>query len=365
MVKKIFYPNSDKVLTELRLSESGKQWFVSYWVSGKRQKKYGSLNSEPEIAKRYLIAEELFRDIESELLSNIPPSAAIVELEKVIDEFIQSKSKFWRKKTLQTYRSKCTCLITWIKEQKLTDFTQDDAHAFEEHLRNKVSKSTFNEYVRIFGVIWKKLFPSKANLFLDMETYKGNHKVPALYFQAHQRKRIASSMQDKEPYLWLFVQFIFYSFIRPGEIRLLKVGDIYPEECKILVRAEIAKNKKRQFVHIPKPLMASILESNILDFSPNFYLFSTSHQPSPDPMGSRYMAIRHQKLITSLGFDTNLYKLYSWKHTGAVACYKAGMKLKDLQLQMRHASIEETDGYLRSIGINDVATDIDAIFPEI
>lgn len=356
-----------KILLQDFGGNAGKDWYIEYYQEKKRIRIKGGMNKEKDATKR--------RDIANAMITNLcaslglewgdAPMSKIEKIKSAIYAYIEGNSHLWRKKTIQSYRSKCTVLIQYIEDMGLKDFGEKESVEFETYLRKKLAKSTFNEYVRIFGVIWGTIFKDRINPFKTISPYKGNHKTPALYFQTHQRKRIADTMQDKEPYLWLFVQFIYYSFIRPGEIRLLTVGDIYPEERKILVRAEIAKNKKRQFVHVPKPLMTAIFESDVLSYPSNYYLFSTKHQPAPEPMGTRYMAIRHQKLIKGMGFDINCYKLYSWKHTGAVACYRAGMKLKDLQLQMRHASIEETDGYLRSIGINDVASDIDAIFPEI
>lgn len=45
------------------------------------------------------------------------------------------------------------------------------------------------------------------------------------------------------------------------------------------------------------------------------------------------------------------YTLYSWKHTGAIALYNKTKDIKKIMAQMRHASISETDNYLRDLGI--------------
>lgn len=369
MVKKIFSRGTTELLTELRLADGGgdvsKQWYVCYWIDGKRYKKYGGLNSLPTKELRYELAKTMFSEIEKELQAAVPKSKKITQLQVDIEMFIEQRKPLWRKKTIQTYVSKCTILKNWIDENRIRDWNKESAERFERYLRATVAKSTFNEYVRIFDWIFKELYPGKETYFAGMKKYSGDIKTPALYFQQYQRKRLAKIFQEEEPYLWLFIQFIFYAFIRPGELRLLKVGDIFIEERKILVRAEIAKNKRRQFVQIPNPLFSAILESNLLSYPEDYYLFSSCLEPGPKPIGQRYMSSRHQTLLKKHGFDTTKHKLYSWKHTGAVACYKAGMKIKDLQLQMRHASIEETDGYLRSLGIDDVAANIVDIFPEI
>jgi integrase len=63
-------------------------------------------------------------------------------------------------------------------------------------------------------------------------------------------------------------------------------------------------------------------------------------------MGSRF-----RKLTRDLNLSKD-YTLYSWKHSGVVAAYKAGIDIKTIQSQCRHQSLEQTDIYLKSLGLN-------------
>jgi integrase len=49
-----------------------------------------------------------------------------------------------------------------------------------------------------------------------------------------------------------------------------------------------------------------------------------------------------------LGLPTS-YKFYRWKHTGAMMANNSGMTVKDIQMQMRHHSLDETDKYLKKM----------------
>ncbi|WP_133121553.1 hypothetical protein [Raineya orbicola] len=40
-----------------------------------------------------------------------------------------------------------------------------------------------------------------------------------------------------------------------------------------------------------------------------------------------------------------------WKHTGVVAYYKAGAGIKFIQTQCRHSSLDETNRYLKDLGL--------------
>ena len=80
-------------------------------------------------------------------------------------------------------------------------------------------------------------------------------------------------------------------------------------------------------------------------------------------MATSYFLSKFRKALKSLGFGTE-YLLYSWKHTGAVACVRAGASLKELQIQLRHHSLEEVDKYIRQLGVNDLR-DLEGRFPGI
>ena len=59
------------------------------------------------------------------------------------------------------------------------------------------------------------------------------------------------------------------------------------------------------------------------------------------------------------------YTLYSWKNTGAVMMYKEGVKMKYISLYMGHSSIEITDEYFKSLGIDDVMDEVKIKYPKI
>ena len=63
------------------------------------------------------------------------------------------------------------------------------------------------------------------------------------------------------------------------------------------------------------------------------------------------MGERFRKLIKALNLGKD-YTLYSWKHSGVVVAYKAGIDIKTIQSQCRHKSLEQTDIYLKSLGLS-------------
>jgi len=62
------------------------------------------------------------------------------------------------------------------------------------------------------------------------------------------------------------------------------------------------------------------------------------------------MGYRFRKLVKELNLGKD-YTLYSWKHSGVVAAYNAGVDIKTIQGQCRHQGLEQTDIYLKSLGL--------------
>ncbi|BDS13105.1 hypothetical protein [Aureispira anguillae] len=78
-------------------------------------------------------------------------------------------------------------------------------------------------------------------------------------------------------------------------------------------------------------LFFPIVERKVRGRNPNHYLFPGVNEQTPTGMNT--YGRQHRLLLQKLGFDTDRYKMYSWKYTGTVAAVRAGINLKDLQIQ--------------------------------
>ena len=166
---------------------------------------------------------------------------------------------------------------------------------------------------------------------------------------------LKTSISAQDPQLWQFIKFINYCFIRPGELRQLKLSDIFFSENKILVRKEISKNKKSQFVSIPTVFLEEMYKDGWHQLPGDYFVFSQTGLPGLQQIGLNSMRNRHQNILKDLKFNTARHKLYSWKHTGAVQFVKNGGSMKDLQLQLRHHSLDQVNTYLKDLGVGDSA----------
>ncbi len=212
----------------------------------------------------------------------------------------------------------------------------------------------------VFAALLKrdpKLFGG-VNLIASIKFLKTASKKHTAYTDEQIQAIQKAIVKGKEDHLLLFIKIMYYTLSRPEELRNLRVGDVQFVDRKILFRSEISKTTIEQHVGINESLAKVIEESGILKFDPMYYIFSNDdglHQPGEHRVSINYFYKRIKPYITKLGFyKTNPnYTLYSFKHTGAIALYKATKDIKLVQSQCRHQSIEQTNIYLRDLGAVD------------
>ncbi|MCF8247787.1 MAG: site-specific integrase [Saprospiraceae bacterium] len=324
-----------------------KEAFI-HWtdLDGKRRRIKGGLNRFRTLEERRAAAAILVAKLQAEY---VPPSSVA---DKMLG-WVELNKGTWRIKSYRSIRSIISVFLEWLKGREPTPTLMRDY--FAEFANTHHAKS-HNEHLHIIKRVFKYL--EMPELMQGLETRKAI-STPAKYFQTYQIARIKKHLLEVDPTLWMTCQFIYYCFIRPGELRLVKVGDIHFDEWKICVRANISKNKKEQYVTIPIAFRPS-LES--LKFrSPREFIFFTDD--CTKPVAINHFLRKFRRALTTLGFG-NEYQLYSWKHTGAVSAVRAGASLKELQIQLRHHSLEEVDKYIRQLGVNDLQ-DLEGRFPGI
>ncbi|BDS12702.1 tyrosine-type recombinase/integrase [Aureispira anguillae] len=332
---------------------TNKQWFIHFYDDeGKRIRIYKGINHLTTAKQRHEAAQRIIKQIlqTRKGLTHQKIKAAIIDA-------LENRKPTWRKKTYQCKKSKIFIFLEWMENK---DWIEKSIKDFFQYLTNKhINPSTYNDY--ILNVRNALQWIGEEDLIKDVQRRKKS-PVPAAYFTRSQIDYLSKVMKNKDPQLWFFVQFIYYCFLRPRtELRHLKVGDIMLEDQKIVVHPDIAKNKKLQYITIPDAFFP-VVQKKIQGRNPNEYLFEGKQYLKP--MGENTMGERHRLLLKELSFDTKRYKMYSWKHTGAVMAVKAGVHVKQLQIQLRHHSLDQVDEYLRQLGVSDLG-DLRANFPGI
>ena len=160
-------------------------------------------------------------------------------------------------------------------------------------------------------------------------------------------KIVINEIKQSDPESYIFCLFVFYTFIRPIELRRLKVGQVNLQSQKIVIYGNQSKNKKTEYVMLPEPLKKVLLEEKFLERDIEDRLFS-------DTTPLKYSRNKYSILFSEIVNKHKLpkdYSLYCLKHTGVVEYYKKGCGIKFIKEQCRHSSLEQTDKYLKSLGL--------------
>mgnify|MGYP002650689960 FL=1 len=131
------------------------------------------------------------------------------------------------------------------------------------------------------------------------------------------------------------------------------VGDIDLETATITIRQNISKNGLTETVNIPRQLYDDLTDLLQVGRYPEaYYLFSGDGLPGKNRLGKNTLRYRFDRIRDKLGLS-KIYKLYSFKHTGAAKLVNAGINTWELQKHFRHKSVTTTEKYLaKRFGVN-------------
>jgi integrase len=358
---------------EARFSD-GSRPFVEFYVWDAREKKLKRKRDySPEkigdARKRKAHANKLIKDYNTLLKQGFHVKAEEEQPQALPDQkqysiseaftfLIKIKEKTVRERTVQAYSTLKDRLVEFYQCEGIGDIniaylTKEDIDAFFDWLllEKKIGHKTFNNYITLIRAAF--------TFFLDRNiVFKHPVKVKPLKtdiggniaFSNDQVKELSEVISQKNPELWFFIKFMYYCFIRPNEIRQLKVKYLMRESETIVIPAHISKNGKQGSVVIPVPFLADINVKQMFDEQPEFLIFSTEGEPGKKLRGKNTMNLWHRQILDELGYGSE-YTLYSWKHTGVVEAYKAGIDIKTIQQQLRHHDLQMTDIYLKSLGL--------------
>lgn len=382
-----------------------KNWFVEFYCrnpkSGKfeRQKIYKGINKFHTVGERRVAAQELcnlytdkIRNGWSPYIDDLTIYDDNLQYQSAIKNYRRAKStngtfNFFSSKfidhiknnvnadgTLPTYRSKLRCFDAWLESKRLNDvdiscIDQPVMYDFFSYIINDLERSavTIKKYRQILGAVFdfvkrdRKLF---QNPCFDLPSTKRINDQTPQPIQEFDIEPFRTAITIKDPQLWLAISLEYYCFLRPGkEVRLLRIGDIDFGRGMIRVTPVNSKTAGR---HVPIPLqfLKSMREEYKLHTYPRSnYVLGKTGVPGPDHLSKNCLRYRFVKFRKALNMP-DMYKLYSWKHTGNIRADEAGIPRREIQHQNGHTSIQTTETYMKNKrGI--ISTNIVHRFPQL
>ncbi|QHA93124.1 tyrosine-type recombinase/integrase [Bacillus sp. N1-1] len=278
---------------------------------------------------------------------------------EVIDLFIDHliiQKDIYSSNTLKYYFSflnRYRAFLTSTNEVSyINDLNEDSIMRFL--LSNNIkSKGTINTYKSITR---KLLRFAHEHQYLEKDIrYKfPKHKYHLLpkYFSDEQINLILKrSLNRTNGYRWraVFIT-LLGTGLRVSELVNLKVKDIDFEKQLIFTTGK--GNKERYIPLFPEVKTAlshyfDLIRLNLIQASPNCYLFSKDYDSNKSkPLSIRSVQYNLEQILNELEYHNSL-SVHSFRHTFAVNCLRAGMKLEYLSQILGHTDPKTTSIYTK------------------
>ncbi len=385
-----------------------KKWFVYYSYRDprndkmKRFKAYQGLHKIKDFEGRAEAAERLKEDYAAKLKNGWNPfmddetaiyedqlqyngvarifgkmKAANKTVRYYSSQFIKhiSVEQSLERETIDTYTSKLRTFCLWLDKSNRGDhdittidnntLLQFFGYLINERQLSGHSVKAYSRLLRNMFELAKKEKTIMVNPVYDVPNCKRVNDRSPRPIAEFDIQEFKEAIKDKDPQLWLAISFEYYCFIRPGkELLKLKIGEIDFERGLVDVDKFRAKTNLERFPTIPYVFLQELRKLYKLHTYPkDFYVFGKNGQPGPVHLGKNNLRGRFRKIRESLNMP-DLYKFYSWKHTGNGRAIDAGISTKALQEQNGHQSILTTEKYTR-FKIGKVNKKIQKKFPEL
>ncbi len=156
--------------------------------------------------------------------------------------------------------------------------------------------------------------------------------------------RLFDHLKDKDPDFLLAVMMEYYTFIRPNELRQIRIQDISIKEQRIFISSEISKNKRDGYVALNKTVILQMIENRIFDYPGDYYIFGRDFRPSKTQGLYNQFNKRWGMIRKELKWPAE-YQFYSLKDSG-IRDLANSEGIVTARNQARHTDISTTNKYL-------------------
>jgi integrase len=284
--------------------------------------------------------------IEKDFAKAIAQKTEIIKEEAVqgwsISKGIEQFQKYCQNKnlshnTIRTYDSFINNFVSWLEENELKELgaceiTGDTIQKFldQQFDEEEWTPRTYNNHLNFFYTLFIRMekLEKKQNksikYSIDLEDIelKRDRAEKNRYYSPVVADKVKKELSENEN-LYNYVKWIFYSCMRPREIRLLQINHIDIQARQIKAIAPTAKTGDR-FIPICDELLDLIKTMKLMQFPLNYYVFGGKDgKPSQEKLSRDLFTNSYKSIKDKLGLD-NKYTLYGWKHTRVVNLLMAG-----------------------------------------
>lgn len=260
-------------------------------------------------------------------------------------------------RTLQDYQSRINMLREFNDNRRapiLYAYQLDTAFISDfldyAFIRRKVNARTRNNYKRCIATFCNWMIEKgyiKENPCDGIRNLIEERKFRSA-LSPEDMYRLKTYLQKENPYYLMLCTFAYYTFIRPNEIRYIRLCDINLKKQSVCISGDVAKNRRDQVVGLNDTLVKMMLDMKVFEADSSCYLFGKDFRPSRVQASTCAYRDYFQKIRRVLRLPAH-YQFYSLKDTGIrdLANAEGIVIARD---QARHSDIHTTNRYIKYEG---------------
>ncbi len=319
--------------------------------------------------EREKIATVLITKISNLLMAGWNPfvnnetSRSFAEWEVVVERYndytkAAEKKGILKNKTAVDYRSRMSGLLSYIEEANVrikyvNQFDKILVVDFLDYIlldkeRSPKTRNNYRTWLSTFAAWLVDRQYIKENFVENIKMIKENEKFRDPMTPEHLRA-LGEYTKENCPEFHLACLMEYYTFIRPEELRHIKIGYISIKDQTVTIPAEVAKNRRQQTVALNDTILKTMIEQDVFKYTSQDYLFGKDLKPGGQQIAINRFRQEWVKVRKALSFP-NSYQFYSLKDSGIrdLANAEGIVAARD---QARHSDISITNRYLKKTNV--------------
>lgn len=282
----------------------------------------------------------------------------------VVFAWVKKKSE-WRPRTIQSHKSVIRHLLRTAKElglstKPVSEFTLPHFKLLLETVKEKrkLSAKGFNKYRSYLSSLVSEMMQWQivTENLIEHVTAKTPQKTNAHRLPTADERTLILQRVRQYPNYFRFIAVMYGTTLRPEEITKLQIKHLHKKEGVFKLSGDHLKDKEPRTVVLPNWVMDLLMELNLQNYPPDYYIFSTfnkyrSFLPGPNKMHV-YSTQRFWKKIikdkeTGLGIDVDQYAFKKMAGDDMIKIQRQVKQLLELpRVQMGHSSSRMTEIYV-------------------
>ena len=340
----------------------GTDWLIVYYAKDTQSDKLVRFrNRVPKMSnkkERLRFAQKMIDTLNEQLYSGWSPYMGNLKEVKTIDYcfdyYLKTLSKelsdgVKRKSTYNNYKYFITSFTEYLSiYQKNVKFISDISTLICDHFLDRIyiekekSARTYNFYLMcmrtFFNFCLSKGF-IKESPVKNTKTKSIKEKTRVVLNEKEKAK--LALLKEENFHFYVFCMTTYYCFIRPNELKKLKVENVNIEKNYITIPSSISKNRKTENVTIPN-IFIEELKEHIGIASKDLFLFGKKFVPGKQAVTNLFY--HWENVRKKYGFRKEV-QFYSLKDTGITDMLNAGVPAIKVRDQARHSDLKITEIY--------------------